>query len=400
MAFEPAEFLALPVSLRKQVYWHLNGQLTQLRPPTNYELFAETYPVYKTGKKRKRNRELWTNLGKFVELFEYLPGFVDLWLEYAECLRYDSISLDYMRMNRELDGGLAELEWIMVGSEVRLAVFSHEGVLQVQYPIEEYHKFIDSEFRPRVAMNTAHLDEGAEAPAVVAALQKLELLDLVDNVVFYQDEDSVNEETVLQMVAGLESMRGLQGVRVAGQKLFERVVNFHGVRDHPGRTIGYLVKKRVSRLLVERCASIGGKRSIADFTRWDHVSRITVSKVRELDLTRTMLPPGCRWLRLENIDKLKWWDQQAVEAELPESCLVCSDPPGTGEPEVCQVDRAAASEEVLLRCQALLWETYGRLSCVQLICVREIDRAPVVPQAWRGARFNCWRSTVARITYV
>ncbi|CAR22514.1 Ctf13p [Lachancea thermotolerans CBS 6340] len=378
----------------------MNGQLTQLRPPTNYELFAEAYPVYKVNKKRKRNRELWTKLHKFVELFEYLPGFVDLWLEYMECLRYDSITLDYMRMNRELDGKLTELEWIVVGSEAKLAMFSREGVLQVQYQIKEYHKFIDSEFRPRVTMNTAHLDEGAEAPSVVRALQKLELLDLVNSVVFYQDEDSASEETILQMVANLEALRGLESVRVVGQMLFERVVNFHGVRDHPGRTIGYVVRKRVSQLLVERCASIGGKRNIADFTRWDHVSRIKLSKVRELDLTRTMLPLGCRWLRLENIDKLKWWEQRTVEAELPESCLVCSNPPRAGEPAVWQVDRAAMGEEVLLRCQALLWEIYGRLSCLQLINVREIDRAPVVPRAWRGARFYCWRSMVSRITFV
>lgn len=405
MEFEPERFLDLPILLRKHVYWHLDGQLTFLKPPSNYQLFTETYPEYEISGRSKRNKRLWAKIGRFIELFDYLRGFVDLWLEFMGVLKYDCIALDYMRMNRELQGSLSELEWIVIDGRTQLGLFSKAGVLQLWYSVEEYSAFVDLEFEPRTVINSAHLRD-QEVALIAEQLGKRELTDLVRKVSFYQEdeEDASGNALVLQLIGELENLRGLECVRVTGQLLFERVVNFHGVRDHPGHTVGYLVKKRVSELEIERCDMIGVPQCIADFTRWECVSKVTISNVDTLDLKRTMLPQCCRRLRLQKVRLLEWWDQEETIIMLQKWTTHCGPQQKSyaqnyeANTEVLVVDPAVANKDTLYRCKALMWEKYGNLSHIQLSGIHEVRGTPLVPQSWYyGMRFECTASNIPRV---
>ncbi|SCU89827.1 LANO_0D06590g1_1 [Lachancea nothofagi CBS 11611] len=383
MVWDPLEFLKQPITLRKCVYWHLDGQLTQLNLPSAYQLFTNTFIEHQNAsRKSKQLKNLRKRLQHFAEFFSYMPAFVNSWLQYVACLRYDCVALDYMRINRELEGTLSPLEWIVIDGQPQLGFFSPSGLLQLWYSTETYRELIDDELRPATVLNTEHLYNN-ELQTLSGQLDNQEIKDLVQGVHFCQDEESGVSDEILKMISILESLKNLQVVKVTGDTLFERLINFHGFRDHPGHTVGYMIKNRVSELEIKECTVIGTLDSIADLTRWERVFKVTFSRLAQLDLNRAVLPPGCRWLRLDKIRMLKWWDQEEIRSllqnqlELRERIHY-----EVTKPKTWIVENATSAEVAVAHtCKALMWETMGHLNRMQLVEVGEIEPTPILPRS-------------------
>ncbi|CEP60932.1 Ctf13p LALA0_S02e02960g [Lachancea lanzarotensis] len=360
--FNVLEFLQQPITLRKCVYQHLNSQLTNLKPPATYELFTST--LTPTRRKSSRSRGLRKKLERFAELYSYVPDFVDSWLEYVTCLRYDCIVLDYLRVNRELESTLTQLYWIFISGHPKLGFFSPEGLLQYWCSLEEYRDSVDSDLNLlSTVVNMEHIN-GKELQELDGYLDRTGRKDLVHQVRFYQDEEALESAEVLDLIAMLESLKSLQAVTVTSQSLFERVVNFHGFRDHPGHTVGFAVKKRVKTLELSRCASRDLRLSMVNLSRWEAVEKVTFTFLEELDLNQVILPPHCVWLRLQSIKSLKWWNAQEIRTKLPIGSK--------------SFGKSMDSSELYI-CKALLWDILHHIHRVQLIDVGKIEPAPILP---------------------
>ncbi|SCV01526.1 LAME_0G16798g1_1 [Lachancea meyersii CBS 8951] len=402
--WDPLLFLTLPVTLRKCVYWHLDGQLTRLRLPSSYELFTDTMTESRKTARRKRQAfKLRKKLQKFIELYSYMPDFVNSWLDYMSCLRYDCVVLDYLRVNRELESTLTQLHWIFIDGCLMLGLFSPEGLLQHWCSLEEYKDLVDNDLNLATVVNMEHLN-GEELRQLNTQLEKLEVKDLVRQVTFYQDEEIPETAGVRDLISMLESLKGLQTLAVTSNSMFERLVNFHGFRDYPGHTLGYAVRKRVAELEISRCGVLGGPQSLANLERWEAVGKVTFSFLEALDLNQVVLPPHCVWLRLQNVKRLRWWDLQALRTILPSRLLLSGSINETldhseawSKPVVEVLD---ASE--LHTCKALLWETLRHLHRIQLIDVMEIEPVAILPLClYNSGQIQCSGTTdLKRVLYL
>ncbi|SCU94695.1 LADA_0G10418g1_1 [Lachancea dasiensis] len=394
--WDPLKFLEQPILLRKCVYWHLDSEWTNLKPPSTYDLFTGTFPENERTMRRanpKHLDKLRKRLGWFFELYSYLPNLVDSWLAYAECLRYDCVALDYLRMNRELQGSLSLLQWVLVGGQLQLGLFSTTGLLQLWLSVDEYQQLIDTEFMPSTCVNLEHLAEG-ELRELNDQLQKLELKDTVQQVTFYQEEEKCESKETLELIATLESFKSLKTLKVTNDRLFERLVNFHGFRDFPGHTVGYLVKNRVMELELDRCGSLGTPENIADLTRWETVGKITLNNLDTLDLNHFSLPPGCRWLQLNNIRVVKWWDLKQIRVLLRNILQVQESGIHTvpQRPKIWVAKKSATvtHKDVIYLCKALLWENLGHLNRIQLNNIAQVHPSPVLPKSLYSESQFCW----------
>ncbi|SCU92322.1 LAFA_0F09516g1_1 [Lachancea sp. 'fantastica'] len=387
--FDAFEFLQQPITLRKCVYWHLNSQLIDLKPPATHELFTSTFTSKKkTSRKSKSLRGLQKKLRRFVELYSYMPEFVDSWLEYMTYLRFDCIVLDYLRVNRELESQLTQLHWIFISGELKLGLFSPDGLLQFWCSLEEYQTLIDNDLNLSTVLDLEHINE-KELKALDAQLESMERKDWVHQVKFYHDEETVEKSQILALIGMLDSLKSLQTIAVTNESMFERVVNFHGFRDHPGHTIGYAVKRRVATLELSRCGSLGLGKAVANLSRWEAVGKVTFAFLEELDMNQVILPPRCVWLRFYKIKKLKWWSAEELRSRLPGSCLRSDTLDQILEAGIKNIAKHMDSSE-LYKCKALLWDILRHIHRVQLIDVRDIEPVPILPMClYNSGQVQC-----------
>ncbi|SCW04533.1 LAFE_0H15632g1_1 [Lachancea fermentati] len=421
MAFDPSIFLSLPLDLRQNVYWHLDGQLTRLQPPSKYELFtSSSVDSYYNSHGKQSKRSLKKKFEEYIQIFDYLPGFVETWLEYSKCLRFDCIVLDYLRVNLELDCSFTSFEWILLNHECHIAMFSPKGVLQVWYNAKEYREWVDPSFVPSTKLNAEHLTSNS-LKAIIKELDTREQKDLVKTIVFFQEEDIyVNKSLspiILSILSVMDSLRGLNRIKVMGEHLFGRLVNLQGARDYPGQSISYIVRKRVQIMEVNQGLSVGGGNQVADFSRWENLTKLTISEINDVDLKNVLLPKSCKWIVFRNLRKLGWWDQTNMLHLIDEKWILKSrrdaaksvqqlgssyDSQIYDENETLRlVDVSLADRDILLKCKAILWDTYGSLNYIQLIDVASVEGDIYIPRTlYCNKRMDIFRTPIYSLTLI
>lgn len=429
MEFAPLFFLQLPVDIRHKVYYHLNGQLTQLRPSSQYELFTEppsacsqTTAALDRGQKRmirRLKKRLLSKFSQYIDVYSHSPNFVETWLRYSVWLRYDCITLDYLRLNHSFEGFLERMYWIPIAGSLQLALFGPRGLLQVWYTPQEFQQWVIGQ-SDNPELSLAYTDINLEAVPYDCLTQLYHLLasqglqDYVNGIRFQQDEDTrdLSNPSVTCTISRLESFRNLQKLEVVGTGLFENIANFHGLRSNPGRTINYIVKKRVRDLTVERCPTVGFD-SIADFTRWENLVVLNITHCQMLDLNRVLLPKHCQRLILSNINELTWWNQHELKG-LAKDLIITrresrneksdgvdhhgGDPPCSYPArQINVVDTTReANRDLLLKCKALVLDAYGSLNYIQLKDIVSIKGEIFVPSSlYYNKRLETFRNVAS-----
>ncbi|CCK70508.1 Ctf13p KNAG_0E02480 [Huiozyma naganishii CBS 8797] len=142
-------FLELPVDIRSAVYYHLDGQFTNVKPD-DPDLLSNVFKAMKsTGDlsldKKRLLRKLYPRYKPYLEMFEYDPELIVTWLQYSSWLRYDAVILDCLRLNHSLDAGImGPFDWIYMGEDtLKIGYFQRTGfLLQVWYSKLEYTRWI------------------------------------------------------------------------------------------------------------------------------------------------------------------------------------------------------------------------------------------------------------------
>lgn len=335
-SMDAVQFLALPIDIRKLVYFHLNGQFCNVGPETTRELyFSDVFVLpakeYTPNERQRRLRKrLYKVFENYLGLFDYEPALIDTWLEYSLWLRYDCIVLDCLRLNHLFEGNLiGPVDLIYLDGRVRLAYFDKNFMLWSCYTFSEYARWIEDENDQTeityLRLNLEYL-RFAQVDKILKNLRRDYLLDFVSQIRFEQEdndeymesqEDSdedfetasyrVRDPATIRVIQSIETMRGLRRLSVRGTYLYECLVNFHGVRDNPGNTINYIVKKRITCIELLQAGSVC-RTGVADFTRWENLRELKLIRVGEVDLNKTLLPHNCRLVTILGASQLRWWD--------------------------------------------------------------------------------------------
>ncbi|SCV00355.1 LAMI_0G04478g1_1 [Lachancea mirantina] len=385
MSLDIVRFLELPLRLRRQVYWHLDGQFSRLKPPSNYELFSNDFDQFKSDELMdSKTQELWTKAQKYVINFGYIDGFQRVWSLYASILRYDPILMDFLRVNSDLQDESGGLEWIDVDGELCVALFSRGGVLQAWYTVEEYRMWIQDDIDTCMTINVERLAQSG-VPEVLTKLSTSGFIETVTRVVFGDDEDleqnaDVSREAegsaVANVISKLDDFKSLQDLEIIGDPLFERVLNFHGSRDYPGQVVGYVVKRRVKRIRVREMVELGHTRNFADLSRWEKLVQLEIDTVDTVDLNYLILPSACRFFILRHIHRLIWWFQDGVSFLGEESWEE-----GTGTVKNVRIKRMRNADAATVKYRALIWDTFSGLNYLKLVNVNQIVGQIRVPHA-------------------
>ena len=203
-------FLELPVDIRAAVYYHLDGHFTNVTPPTASPFFdgqdvlrALKGPKVKRTKSQKRIlRNLYPIFRSYLKVLDHDPELVQKWLEYSLWLRYDAIVLDCLRMNHAYEGSLiGVVDWIYLGSKLRIGYFDKSRMLEVWYTRQEYEYWIIDgdtvgEYEPRLSY--ARLDMSNLKPShvgkVLDLLEKKDLFRVVSEVYLKESENATEFE--------------------------------------------------------------------------------------------------------------------------------------------------------------------------------------------------------------
>lgn len=294
--FNPVRFLNLPIDIRKEVYFHLDGDFCGAHPcpidilytSNNVELPEK--PGYKRSKRSKKLlKYMYPVFSSYLNIFEYSPQLIEKWLEYAFWLRYDSLVLDCLKVNHLYDGLLiGALEWTYLDNELRLAYFNKDSMLEVWYSFKEYKKWVIDcaaydEFDSTDVSNIQLNIDNSTSQLVDKCLLILEQKDLfatVRELQFGQDEEVGGEEdaddceadsdekikskstttnkkrpaskssysdndrvtgkrnqltnmSVIRTIKSMEPMKGLRKLTVRGEKLYELLIKFSWVQRKP-----------------------------------------------------------------------------------------------------------------------------------------------------------------------
>lgn len=401
-----ALFLGLPIDIRKQVYFHLDGQFVNLGPDIVQELyFADVIKLSAEHYKPKRNQELlrkrlYPIFEPYLGIFDYVPSLVDRWLEYSLWLRYDCIVLDCMRLNHLYEGELiGPVNFIYLDGRVRLSFFDKHYILWNWYTYKEYARWIDNE-NNQIELTYLKLNlEYLKYDFVSKILQNMKrdnVLDLINQIQFEQEDEDENpiefddqedfetasyrveNPSVIKVVQTMDLMKGVQRLFFRGDRLYESLVNFHGVRDNPGKTINYMVKKRILFLELLQIESLC-KTGIADFSRWENLRELKLVRVGEIDLNKMLLPPSCRILTMCGIQTLYWW---YIVDQIEQMMGSCYTKKVYGNVYHRVLDSSLIDIETLFRCQIMVKECFQHLNYIKLQDIYEIKgRKLVLPRS-------------------
>lgn len=398
------QFLELPIDIRKQVYYHLNGNFSSITPPPLEQLYAtrtinlalQTEELSLRQKSLKK--KFYDLFAPYLNIFDYSPSLVGKWLEYSLWLRYDSIVLDCMRLNHAYGGSLVgQVDWIYLGGRLRLSYFKN-CMLLVWYTLQEYARWIigeeyeDGELDGvnffRVNLEWSNLESLRK---IFRSMNNNDLFLLVSEVFMDQDDemsekssvdDSEDEATypiedlkVIELISNIEAMKNLTSVSVRGDHLFEALINFHGTRDNPGKTLSYVVRKRVMRLELLQLGE-PTRNGLADFTRWENLRELRFVNLNSIDLSKLVLPPRCKILILTRVSTIKWWDlENRISSVAQERTItkVLND-----RTRLKILDRKSVNPEDLGRCQSIVWQAFKHLNYLKLQNVEEIQGGKIV----------------------
>ncbi|CAR29203.1 ZYRO0G03102p [Zygosaccharomyces rouxii] len=401
-----AFFLGLPIDIRKQVYFHLDGQFVDLGPDIVQGLyFADVIKLpaepYKPSRHQQLLRKrLYSIFEPYLNIFDYVPSLVDRWLEYSLWLRYDCIVLDCMRLNHLYEGELiGPINLIYLDGRVRVSFFDKNYMLWNWYTYREYAKWIDDENDQieltYLKLNLEYLRYDLVA-RILHDMQRDKVLDFVNQIQFEQeDEDDepieiddqddfetasyrIKDPTVIKVIQTMDLMKGLQRLIFRGDRLYESLVNFHGVRDNPGKTINYMAKKRIVFLQLLQAGSLC-KTGVADFTRWENLRELKLVRVGEIDFNKMLLPPNCRLLTVRGAQTLYWWDVVDRIEQMVGDCYT-SEVHGN----VCHrtLDPKSMNIETFFQCQIIVKDSFQHLNFIKLQDIYELKgRKIVVPRS-------------------
>ncbi|CAI4048239.1 hypothetical protein SKDZ_13G2200 [Saccharomyces kudriavzevii ZP591] len=455
--FNPVRFLNLPIDIRKEVYFHLDGDFCGAHPcpidilytSNNVELPEK--PGYKRSKRSKKLlKYMYPVFSSYLNIFEYSPQLIEKWLEYAFWLRYDSLVLDCLKVNHLYDGLLiGALEWTYLDNELRLAYFNKDSMLEVWYSFKEYKKWVIDcaaydEFDSTDVSNIQLNIDNSTSQLVDKCLLILEQKDLfatVRELQFGQDEEVGGEEdaddceadsdekikskstttnkkrpaskssysdndrvtgkrnqltnmSVIRTIKSMEPMKGLRKLTVRGEKLYELLINFHGFRENPGKTISYIVKRRIIEIQLSRMDQIS-RTGLADLTRWDNLQTLVLSRIAYVDLNNVVFPKNFKSLTMKRVNKIKWWNikenilkELKLEEDYFESLYTKDNNTrftkifNLGRMKINELDKSEINQMTYFRCQALVWHSFGTLNHIKLQNVSEVcNNNIIVPRA-------------------
>lgn len=401
-----ALFLGLPVNIRKQVYFHLGGQFADLGPDILQGLyFTDVIKLpaeyYQPSRYQQRlRRRLYPIFEPYLGIFDYMPSLVNRWLEYALWLRYDCIVLDCMRLNHLYEGELiGPINLVYLDGRVRLSFFDKNYMLWNWYTYKEYARWIDNENDQieltYLKLNLENLRYDLVAK-ILSSMQRDKVLDFINQIQFEQeDEDEepisfdeqddfetssyrIRDPAVIRVVQTMDLMKGLKRLAFRGDRLYEGMVNFHGVRDNPGKTINYMVKKKIFHLQILQVGSLC-KTGVADFTRWENLRELKLVQVGEVDFNKMLLPSNCRLLTICGAQVLYWWD---IVDQIEHMASDRYTTKMRGSMRYHTLDEKSMDVETLFQCRIIVKDCLQNLNFIKLQDIYEIKgRKFVVPRS-------------------
>ncbi|CCF55506.1 hypothetical protein KAFR_0A00680 [Kazachstania africana CBS 2517] len=427
-------FLQLPVDIRRHIYYHVDGSFTSLSPSSLeslYKLNTIDLPPLKRNKASKHDKLLLKRLypifAEYIEMFEYDPEMIRLWLEYSLWLRYDAIVLDNLRVNHAYEGSLlGPLDWIYLNDKLRLGYFDSRDLFQVWYTLKEYNMWVVEgdtvgEYNTDIyyyKLSLDHVDKN-NLGHLLEVFQKKKLLNSIHEILLSQDQsdskessidvasspslsrassfsniDSFNvssttltkksvkeskitlsDKTIMQAVQSLSSMKSLRKLYSRGGYLFETFINGHGLRERPGKSINYLVKRRIRELELLQIRDVTSY-GIADFTKWDNLRKLSLINIDFIDLTKLVLPQKCVTLVIRNAEEIKWWDiVERIESNIKnlEYITTCSNYQDQCIPfanckhvKIERLNKDKLSEDLTIYCLVETWKSLQSLNFLQL----------------------------------
>lgn len=361
---DPEKFLQLPVTIRKEVYFHLDGAFTNIHQRTNSILNKHNLlnlstflpKPTRTEKQKKLLKRLYPIYSPYLSIFEYDPTGIDQWLKYALWLRYDSIILDCIRVNHLYEGNiLGPMDWITLDDKLQLGYFDELCLLQVWYTYKEYATWIiEGGHDDNLITETEYLSINTEclSPKMIketlTTMKEKKVLPLI----YYaflsqiqQENDSEDDEfearkidydtsdnndelssktrnstpresrkgkeynlqdpLLITFMGQLEQMKNLKKISVRGDIIYESSINSHGIRER-GRGIKHLVKRKIVSLELFQVHDLT-KSGVADFTKWTNLRELRINQLENADLNQLVLPPTCKLLIINNSFKITWW---------------------------------------------------------------------------------------------
>ncbi|EJS42384.1 ctf13p [Saccharomyces arboricola H-6] len=454
-SFNPVRFLDLPIDIRKEVYFHLDGDFCGAHPcPIDVLYSSNTVelpgtPGYKRSKRSKKLlKYMYPVFASHLSIFEYSPPLIEEWLEYAFWLRYDCLVLDCLKVNHLYDGSLiGALEWTYLDNELRLAYFNKASMLEVWYTFKEYKKWViesaacyefDSNYVSNIKFDIENLTPQTVYKCL-SVLEKKDLLSTLRELQFGQDEEVREEDdddeagsdqyakskstvirkkrasprsshpdadrvkgkqkqltnmSVTSTIKMMELMKSLRKITVRGEKLYELLINFHGFRDNPGKTISYIVKRRINEIQLSRMEQIS-RTGLADFTRWDNLQAVILSRIAYVDLNNIVFPKNFKSLTMKRVDKIKWWNiEESILKELKldkkifRKLYIREDKSrftkflNLCQTKIKELDKSEIDQIKYFRCQALVWHSFGTLNHIKLQNISEVrNNNIIVPRA-------------------
>lgn len=304
--FDTSLFLSLPIDIRQLVYEQLEDVIQTIRPPVKSEIFGPL-PHYTTIDYDESVKKKYLH---YIGIYDYIPNFIEHWCHDFEVLKYDSVTLDRLKLSIQYDEARFCMEWILVNDQLELGIFTaDEQFLQLSYSARDYFELI----HPDQLNDVCDLKFGinvSELNCVTRLCKKIQsewLLDTVSFVSFVNcwDLDSPN---VSGIISSMEMFSNVRMLKVESQTMFEKLINFHGVRENPGRTITYNVRQHITELRLFNIREMGYK-TIIDLSKWEQLVILDVNGCDLIDLNKFLMPKTCKRLRFQNVKYLIWWDQ-------------------------------------------------------------------------------------------
>lgn len=413
--FDTLGFLELPIDIRKHIYWHLDDKFTAAQPKHWAADWSEdtlqTAGLTNLNKKQRNIvRHLYPKFAPLLFIFEFDPGLIIQWLEYASWLRYDCIVLDSLRINEVYSGEPMDLVWL---HGVKLMLFSDYCMPQVWYTPNEYSKWVSKTTRAKLNMELqppgklhkilSWLGVDENWSIIEEVFWGTDTQDRLDTIKFAEqastliklnnDTDSksppplsrnsktngdtkmiqdlnLRYETSMEMMLDpdiLESAKNLHTLAVRGNDI--SLLISMGLRD---RVPGHLVRRRIHTLKIFQHLFFPP----ANLTRWNCLQRLELYRIRDLDLNKLILPSSCTQLVIKASSDIKWWSKpRFFNRGLFRSI----------KPKVNIVNEECVSIVELQSWKAQVWNKWKSLNSVNVDGV--LDDELIVPRAlWDHGR--------------
>lgn len=342
------KFLELPVDIRKEVYYHLSYNFGNVNPQASEKLYTSDNVQLVDIKKEKRGNDksvlrVFRSIFKpYFFMFDHTPSILERWVEYSLWLRYDSITLDCLRLNHTYQGELlGPLDWIYLDKKLRISYFDTNGMLQVWYTSKEFNRWIingnpysDSNDALGYFRFSFEYISAKDIGRSINVFKKKDnfqdisqiLFDEEDNEeddlkllsnededntkILYQDKiykNQLADPTLTDVIKVLDNMKNLRKLYVRNDTLYQTLINLQGARDNPGRTISHTCRKRINEIDIRRVHNITSTKS-AVFSKWNNLRKLTLNHIGNIDFNKIILPPSCKELVVNHSTSVKWWD--------------------------------------------------------------------------------------------